>query len=217
MQQKIELLHHLIKQEEWRAIYCSYDFTIKHKLLVCQAFYNLSNKFPKEMIDYIMEDSRCGGFQHKIFQEYIRLLEEELPFQFQKRRKTCVVISLLDEQLKLFDGISTFDAVVSNKLEIKNNTKELYLFNRKGNFETKICYIGKLLSIFDLSSNENIMDKVVEYTFNKIKMKDIDEGTYVRVTHLRIPPHYDMGGMSYVNRIRKNLVKSYVRQTKEES
>jgi hypothetical protein len=47
---------------------------------------------------------------------------------------------------------------------------------------------------------------VTEYTFSKIKVQDIVPGTEVIVTHLRVPPHYQMGGMVYVNRVRKKII-----------
>lgn len=50
------------------------------------------------------------------------------------------------------------------------------------------------------------MDRVVDYSFSKIKVRDIDPGTEVIVTHLRIPPHYQMGGMVYINRIKDKIV-----------
>ena len=45
-------------------------------------------------------------------------------------------------------------------------------------------------------------------------MKDINKGTKLKAVYLRDPPNYGMGG---VNCIRKNLVKVYVRQEKQES
>jgi hypothetical protein len=113
--------------------------------------------------------------------------------------------SLLDENLSLFDGISNFDATINSKLEIKNNTKEYYIGNRKATY-AKPYYIGKLLNVVDKKNNNQLLDNVIEYSFLKIKMKDVIAGTEVSVTHLRVPPHYQMGGMVYVNRIRKKIV-----------
>jgi hypothetical protein len=50
------------------------------------------------------------------------------------------------------------------------------------------------------------MSAVKDYSFSKIRVQDIEPGTPVTVTHLRVPPHYQMGGMAYVNRIRKKIV-----------
>ena len=50
------------------------------------------------------------------------------------------------------------------------------------------------------------MHHVKDYSFSKIRMQDISPGMEVIVTHLRVPPHYQMGGMVYINRIRKKIV-----------
>jgi hypothetical protein len=63
-----------------------------------------------------------------------------------------------------------------------------------------------LINIFDKSNNESLLSNVTDYTFSKIKLKEVIPGTKVSVSHLRIPPHYQMGGMVYVNRIRKKIV-----------
>ncbi len=80
-----------------------------------------------------------------------------------------------------------------------------YIGSRKGSI-AKPYYIGKLLSITDNKNKKPIIDFVKEYSFSKIKLKDISPGLDVTVSHLRIPPHYQMGGMVYINRIRKKIV-----------
>lgn len=202
---KIKLLSDVIDYQSNNVHYSSSDFTIKHKYLAYQAFKILLKKYPTEMIDYLLNSSRSGGFQHKAFQEYIRLLEEAFPFTFKKNNKLFKVESLLDDNLNLFDGISDFEAFVSDKLDIKNNTKEFYIGGRKAAY-TKPYYIGKLLSVSEKATKLPLNDHVIEYSFSKIKMRDITPGTEVIVTHLRIPPHYEMGGMVYVNRVRKKIV-----------
>jgi hypothetical protein len=179
------------------------NFTLNHKLFVYKAFEMLLDEFPTEMKDYLL-GSRTGGFQHKIFQKYIFLLENSLPFTIKKNNKISVISNLLDSNLCLFDGISTFESYIVNGV-IKNKTKEFYIGGRKASY-AKPFYIGKILNILNLKNNQSINDNIIEYSFSKIKIKDIDNYTPVMVTHLRIPPHYQMGGMVYVNRIRKNIV-----------
>jgi hypothetical protein len=94
---------------------------------------------------------------------------------------------------------------VNQNLEIKNNTQEFYIGNRKGAY-AKPYYMGKLLSVINKDTKEPILNNVVEYSFNKIKLKNVPPGTKVIIKHLRVPPHYQMGGMVYVNRIRKKIV-----------
>ena len=185
-------------------LYTNFNFTVKHKSLVYQAILNLLDRYPDEMTNYLLFQSRSGGFQHKIFQEYISLLEKSLPFVYKKNNKVFRVDSLLDNNLSLFDGISVFESVIDNNI-IRNNTKEYYIGGRLAK-HNKPYYIGKLLNIVDKNTKMSILDKVTEYSFSRIKLRDIVSGTPIIVTHLRVPPHYQMGGMVYVNRIRKKIV-----------
>lgn len=205
LKNKIKLIKDIIEYQNNNVMYSGADFTVKHKISVYQAFNILLNKYPVEMVDYLLNNSRSGGFQHKIFQEYINLLEKSLPFVFKKNNKVIRVDSLLDENLSLFNGISIFDNFIDEHGNIKNNTKEFYIGGRKASY-TKPYYIGKLLSLIDKESKLSLIDNVIEYSFSKIKTKDIAVGTMVTVSHLRVPPHYQMGGMVYINRIRKKII-----------
>ncbi len=206
IQNKIELLKDIIESQANSLVYNGgSESTMQHKISTYYAFNNLLDKYPYDMVDYLLHNSRSGGFQHKIFQEYVKLLENSLPFSYKKKGQTYKVDNILDENLNIFEGISVFEAIISDKLEIKNNTQEFYIGGRKASY-TKPYYIGKLLSITEKSNNQPITHLVVEYSFSKIKLKNIKPGTQVIVNHLRIPPHYQMGGMVYINRIRKKIV-----------
>lgn len=206
LQKTTKVIKEIIEAQANNIYYSSSDFTVKHKQYVYNAFSNLLEKFPIEMTQYLSgELNGYAGFQHKIFQEYIRLLEEALPFFITKKRKLYKIDSLLDRSFCLFDGISIFSGSVNEKLNIKNETKEFYIGGRKASY-TKPFYIGKLLSVIDVNTNESLLPMVKEYSFSKIKMRDVKFGTPVTVTHLRVPPHYQMGGMVYVNRIRKKII-----------
>jgi len=203
---KISLLKEIIETQSNNVPYSSSDFTIRHKQYVYQSFDNLLDKFPTEMVGYLFNSSEShSGFQHKVFQEYIRLLEESLPFFITKHRKLYKIDSVLDESLCLFDGISIFDGVVTDKLSIKNGTKEFYIGGRKATY-AKPFYIGKLLNVIETKTKNTLIHLVKEYSFSRIRMQGIAPGTLVTVTHLRVPPHYQMGGMVYVNRVRKKIV-----------
>ena len=180
--------------------------TMKHKVLMYNAYINIIEKYPEEMISYLVFQNRNGGMQHKIFQEYANLLESALPYTYLKGGTPVVIDSLLDNNLCVFDGVSEFNAEVLHKGEIENKTTELYVGGRKG-FYCKPFYIGKLLEVTDSVTGESLMDKVKEYSFFKIEMNStVPVGTQVFVKHLRIPPHYQMGGMVYLNRIRRKIV-----------
>jgi hypothetical protein len=202
---KAKILLNIIKEQSNELSYSNHNFTLKHKLLVYQAFENLLLKFQDEMISYLYDNSRRGGFQNKIFQEYISLLEKSMPFVIKKNNKVITIDNLLHESLCIFDGISTFTAKTNSKGIINNKTEEFYIGGRKASY-TKPYYIGKILDIINSNTNESILNNVVNYTFSKIKVRDIKPNTEVIVTHLRVPPHYQMGGMVYVNRIRQNII-----------
>lgn len=205
MKQKLKMLLNIIEYQSNSVPYSSSGFTIKHKQCAYAAFAKLLEQYPDQMIDYLLNNSRKGGFQSKAFQHYVDLIEESLPLVITKNNKNYTIDNLLDPNLGIFDGISTFTNLVSESLVIKNNTQEFYIGGRKATYSQPF-YIGKLLRVVDVKTKQNLMDKVVNYTFSKIKMKDISPGTDVSVTHLRIPPHYEMGGMVYINRVKDKIV-----------
>jgi hypothetical protein len=205
LQRKIEVIQDVIDSQISHVAYSGSDFTIKHKQCVYQAFSLLLKRQPDEMVSYLLDGSRSGGFQHKAFQEYIRLLEESMPFFIKKGNKRYRIDNLLSEHLSIFSGISVFSGTVTDRLDIKNGTTEYYIGGRKGSY-TEPYFIGKLLSVLQTETKEPLLHLVKEYSFSRIKFRDITPGTPVTITHLRIPPHYQMGGMVYVNRVRKKIV-----------
>lgn len=206
LKNKIKSIKEIIETQSNNAAYSSASATVKHKQCVYQAFSNLLERLPEEMVGYILNSTGSHmGFQHKIFQEYITLLEASLPFVVLKNKQPVKIDSIMDANLGLFDKISIFEGIVNDKLVIKNETKDFYIGGRKGTY-AKPYYIGKLLNVIERDSKKPLMSNVTEYTFSKIYMKDVKPGTLVVVTHLRVPPHYQMGGMVYVNRIRKKIV-----------
>jgi hypothetical protein len=202
---KIKTINDVIDSQISSVPYSGADFTLMHKMITYQAFKNLLNQFPQEMVDYLLHQSRSGGFQNKIFKEYVKLLEASFPYCYKKGSKVYRIDSLLDPNLNIFDGISTYDAKITDKLEIKNNTKEFYIGSRKATY-SKPYYIGKLLNVIDKQTKQPLLKYVKDYGFSNIKMQGVNPGTEVIVTHLRVPPHYQMGGMVYINRLRKKIV-----------
>jgi hypothetical protein len=205
LEKELKVLLDVIETQSNSIPYVSSDFTVKHKISAYKSFANILSKYPEEMVAYMLHSSRSGGFQHKLFQEYVRIIEESLPFFFQKNKTKYKVESLLDENLNIFDGISTFEEMVNEHSVIKNSTKEFYIGGRKATI-TQPYYIGKLLSLVDKKTKNSLMDHVVDYSFSRIKVRDIVPGTEVLVTHLRVPPHYQMGGMVHINRIKEKIV-----------
>lgn len=202
---KVDIIEDIISSQISHVAYSGTDFTIKHKQFVYQAFSILLHRQPREMVGYLLENTRSGGFQHKVFQEYIRILEESFPFFIKKGNKKYRVDSLLNSHLCIFSGISVFNGAVTKSLTIKNGTTEYYIGGRKASY-SQPYYIGKLLNCLHAETKESLFHLVREYSFSKIQVRDLSPGTPVIVTHLRIPPHYQMGGMVYVNRVRHKIV-----------
>lgn len=201
----LDTLKDVIQSQINSLYYNSTDSTLMHKLCMYQAYLNLINKYPEDMVSYLVMMTRHGGLQHKIFQEYVSILEKKIPFIFKKNGKLYRVTSLLDEELNVFEGISVFDAEVTSKKEIKNATKEFYIGGRKGSY-SKPYYMGKLLDVLDVASGKSILSDVKSYSFSRIKLETTLPEKKVRVSHLRVPPHYQMGGMVHLNRIRRKIV-----------
>lgn len=201
-----KVLMDVIESQKGSLQFNSNESTLQHKTLMYQAYINIIKQHPEEMIAYLVHQSRNGGLQHKIFQEYATLLEASLPYTYMKGGKPVVIESLLDKNLCVFEGRSEFTTEVLPNFEVENKTQEYYVGGRKG-FYCKPFYIGKLESIVDAETGEDLMGKVKQYSFFKIDMdKSVTPGTKVTVNHLRIPPHYQMGGMVYLNRIRRKIV-----------
>jgi hypothetical protein len=186
------------------------DETSMHKRCIYQAFINFLDRDPDKLISYLTSSSRYYGMQHKLFQEYVSLLESKIPFSFSKNGERYWINSLLDDRLNVFDGLSIFDACVSDTKCVKNMTKEFYIGARAG-YHSRPYYIGKLLDVVDLETELSIKYDVSEYSFSKIKLDRSLPGCKVRVSHLRIVPHYQAAAMSILNRIRKRIVEDFKR------
>ena len=212
----VKWLKNIIELQKCSVAYYGSNATVKHKEYVYQAISSLLDQFPQEMTDYLCRNNNAHhGFQHLIFQKYIALLEKDLPFFITKNKKKIKIDSLLNEHLCLFDGISNYTSIISEALTIPNETIEFYIGGRQGAY-AKPYYLGKLLDVINLNDNQSILCSVKKYSFNKIYLQNIDPGIPVKVIHLRIPPHYQMGGMVYVNRVLKLLVEEIKKSSIEE-
>lgn len=193
--------------------------TYVNKLCMYKAFKSSLDKYPEEIIPYLSRIGRTASgskIQSKIFQEFVGHLEKSIPFSYtQKGQKHCVE-SLLDEKLRIFNGESTFIAEVNEHFEIPNLTQEIYVGGRSG-YYCQPYYIGKLLEVRDIITNEDLLSKVREYSCIKIYMDSLTTkpGIKVQVKHLRIPAHYQMGGFVYVNRLKKILTEKVQIKLKE--
>lgn len=191
--------------------------TMVQKTLMYEAYKIMISKYPEEMVSYLIHEKQNSEFplQCKIFQEYVSLIENYLPFTIQKSGKEIDIMDLTDPNLSLFEGISEFEAEVEHNHIIPNKTQETYTGGRK--FKNWGPYfIGKLIDVQD-NSGMSLLDKVKEYSFVSIRMdSSVPVGTPVFVKHFRIIPHYEMKSLIFLQRIRRSLVdKVYFRLNKK--
>lgn len=176
------------------------------KLLMYEAFKMMCEKYPEEMVSYLvhLKQNAEAPIQSRIFQEYVSLVENALPFTLEKHGEPIEIISISDPYLGLFIGRSVFDATVKDNGIIPNNTIETYTGSRKFKMFGP-CFIGKLIDVVDKTSGKSVLDKVKSYNFVQIESV-LTPGTQVEVTHYRIPSHYEMGALVFLQRIRRHLV-----------
>ena len=185
--------------------YKGLDCTRIQRLCAYETFNILLEKFPQETLNLFNKQQK--NFMSTVFQTYLSVLENKLPFEFIKNKKRHYVQSILDTQLSIFDGISVFYQKVNQHGIIRNATTEMYIGNRNGTYHQPF-YIGKLLDIVDVSTHQSLLHQVSSYSFSKINTHDIPQGTLTLVSHLRIIPHYQMGAMVYLNRAREQIISS---------
>jgi uncharacterized protein YaaR (DUF327 family) len=180
------------------------------KLLMYKAYKNMIEQYPEEMMAYLVHLKNNHDFpiQSKIFQEYVCLIENYLPFSINKNGKNIDICSLTDPNLALFLGRSEYKAIIDNSFVIPNNTTEVYVGKRKfKNYGP--CFIGRLIDVIDETTNLSILGHVKEYNFVQINLDNlIKPNTPVIVSHFRIPSHYEMGSLVFLQRIRRQIVDS---------
>jgi hypothetical protein len=192
----IDIINKCIDHQLELIEYKSNNSTVISKLSMYEAFKILIERYPYDMISYLIYFNRNGRIQCRLFQEFVSILENKIPFSFSKSSQTIYINSILDPNLFLFEGSSEFSSIVKNR-EIDNATKELY-YGKK-------CFIGKLVNIYH--DGKSILNEVEEYSFAKIFLKSNKyDGKNVLVKHYRIPPHYQTGGLAVLNKIRRNIV-----------
>lgn len=179
------------------------------KYLMYQAFQNLLEQDPAAMISYLIHGKSLGErpIQSLIFQRYIQLVENHLPFTIDDEDDedgSGEVYSLLDSKLNLFLGMSEYQAYVKESGFISNNTHEIFV-GAKCNGP---CFIGLLCDVQD-ESGKSLLSEVEYYTFSCVKMKNtVSQNTLVKVIHFRIPPHYEMYSLVNLQRTRGRIVQS---------
>jgi uncharacterized Zn finger protein (UPF0148 family) len=181
--------------------------TILQKTLMYEAYLKMLILYPADMVSYLVHCKVHNDFpiQAKIFQEYIKLVQDTLPCKITKLGREHEIISLDDPLLGLFEGISVFRSTVRGNGVIPNKTKETYIGGTSYK-DYGPCFIGMVIDIVD-SIGKSLKQNIVEYGFAQIQMDDsIPAGAEVEVKHYRIPSHYEMGSLVFLQRIRRSIV-----------
>lgn len=182
--------------------------TMLQKCLMYEAYSNMLIEYPEDMVSYLVHQKQTAEYpiQSRIFQEYVRLIQDALPYTIEKSDGPHEVVSLLDPNISLFEGVSMFNAVVRSDNTIPNNTTETYTGGRKFKCYGP-CFIGLVIDVVDRRNDKSLREHVQDYSFVQVKMsQEIDPGTPVTVRHYRMPSHYEMGSLTYLQRIRKRIV-----------
>lgn len=182
--------------------------TMLQKCLMYEAYRNMLRRSPEDMVSYLAHQKQTVEYpiQSRIFQEYVRLMQDALPYTIVKGGVRHEVVSLLDPNISLFEGVSVFNAVVRSDHTVPNNTNETYTGSRKFKCYGP-CFIGLIIDIQDRRNDKSLREHIQEYSFVQIKMTaEVAPGTPVTVKHYRMPSHYEMKSLVYLQRIRKRIV-----------
>lgn len=174
---------------------------------IYQAFLAALEQDPDLMIEYLSQTQRNNkqaGIQVKVFQEFTKILEQTLPYSYEQQGEKVQITSLLDPHLSIFDGESIFRTRIEHQT-IRNNTQEIW--SGKSGLKQMPYYLGKVLEIKNLSTDDNLLPLVQEYNCQEIKLNtDLLDLQEVEVRHLRIIPHYCSGAFVYIQRLKKKIV-----------
>ena len=181
-------------------IYHSYSDTLIQKKAIVQAIKNIYTYNPNFLIDSIVLNKH-NNFLSIVFQQFISILESQMPITYLKNKKLYKINSILDKSFHIFEGEAAFNSIVTSDNFISNETNNIYTGSRKGTYN-RPYFLGKIISITK-EDGKNISYEW--YDFNKIKIVEGHAHTSVCVKHLQIPSHYNMGALLHINNIKKQL------------
>ena len=176
------------------------EYTRIHNKTVLLAFKNFLNKEPELFVEYLL--SYRNGSLCKIFQEYVSILEHNLPIIYKKYNNKIEANNLL--QLNVFNGLSFFESKI-NGLKLNNETIEHH--------NGKQFLIGKLINV-ELD-NKSIINEVKCFDFASVEFKNQNfNNKKVKITHYRIFPHYQMGSFVYIHNMKKRIKNRIIESSK---
>lgn len=204
LEEDMQVVKNVLLSQQKGLVNTTTSATLLQKQMMYQAFLNILEKMPYEMTAYLAHQKNVSKtpLQCQIFQEYADLIIDCLPFDIIKGKNKYEIIDPCDPKLSLFLGISNYIAKVGNDGIIPNLTNETYI-GGKNLKDYGPCFLGKLISI--KSNDIDYTENVEYYTFNEIKTNLI-AGQEVEVKHFRIPSHYEMHSLVFLQRIRRAVV-----------
>lgn len=182
-----------------------------NKTVMYESILNIVNKYPIEMINFIVKKNRCDlPMQSIIFQEFSKNMIGLLPIEFECNNKTIQINIPTDPKLKLFTGVCQFSGKINNNLVLKKPTTLLrYRSEDFSNEEvsSKYSFIGSVKRVFD-DNGEDLFNCIDVYSFVNIRFlpkENIFVGKNVNVEYFAIPAHYSMQSMAHLRRIIKRI------------
>lgn len=177
-----------------------------YKKHMYEAFEEMIDGYPEEMVSYLVHRKQTSSFplQAAIFQKYLNILEKNTPFVVGEKS----IKSIYEKSSEVFLGESAFEVEVNKNNVLKNKTVEKYI----GGIHMKDygpCYIGKIKKLTDCKTGKDLTNQIDYYSFSNVKMKpSVPVGTKIKVEHYRIPAHYEIGHLVYLQRVKKKIVGS---------
>lgn len=189
--------------------------TKAQKILFYRAFWDLTEEHPEEMISYLLHNKTNFDFplQARIFQKFLTHLENFLPYSFANSKGEKIEIdSLFNPKLLLFEGESSFSGFVQKDHSLQNLTSERYLSQNLKDYGP--YFLGKIVEL-KTEDGRNLLPMMRNNSFARIQFSDlVAPGTKVFVRHYRLIPHYTMGILIHLQKIRKHLGEVLARKKK---
>lgn len=184
------------------------NFNLSYKyMFAIQAYQRLLESNPIDTIQYICyEISKDLDYPCSVFQQYVSIVEENMPIYIKNSQKGYVIDSLFNKKLNIYLGTAEFVGTVHGGI-IKNETNE-YLVGSNNRVYGRMG-IGTIKDITDINSNKSYYNNIVCYNCSKINVKNIPDGTMVNVSHNKISAHKDVGAYKVISKMRNIIIAEF--------
>ena len=211
----------LIKEEEFKKKFLSIKEIISlqkttnqnvrrfpNKKCMYESFDNTLDKYPEEMINYLTIGGQNSelSIQATIFQEFAKLMKEELPIKMYLNGNEINIIEPTDSRLNLFSDIREFSNFIDNNSVAKKRIGFKYENDNKIEDPSEM-FIGELISITNIAG-EDLLSFVDNYNFTSVRFKYTEKtkpGMDVIVKYYSILPSYSLKSLIHLQRIKKKI------------